>query len=168
MHMNKFLIPTIAFVLLSCSDQGLSPQDRDFNILLRFGVGGRNELNTFQNTYTKDLISDGIVTVSLVLSDRELQTVKEKLIEIGFFSYPDSLPVSPADSFLVAIEPHASNQIRVKNQSMVKTVFWNDTIVPSYTDIRRKNLQEIIAFIANMISQRPEILNLPPARGGYL
>jgi hypothetical protein len=135
--MHKFVISLIAFVLLSCSDQGLSPQDRDFNILLRFGVNGRNELNTFENTYTKDLILDGTITVSLVLSDSELQAIKERLIETGFFSYPDTLPVSPADSFLAAIEPHASNQIRVKNQSIVKTVFWNDTIVPSYTDIRR-------------------------------
>jgi len=48
---HKFVIPVIAFVLLSCSDQGLSPQDRDFNIMLKYGVGGRNELDTFQNTY---------------------------------------------------------------------------------------------------------------------
>ena len=166
--MRKCVVSLIAFVLLSCSDQGLSPQDRDFNILLRFGVGGRNELNTFQNTYTKDLMLDGTVTVSLVLSESELHAIEAKLVQADFFRYPESLPVNPEDSLLVSIEPHSTNQIRVKDNSTVKTVNWDETIVPSCTDIRRKHLQEIIVFISNIISRRPEILNLPPARGGYL
>jgi len=165
--MHKFVIPIIALVLLSCTDQGLSPQDRDFNIQFKFGVGGRNELNTFQNTYTKDLVMDGTVTVSLVLSENELQEIEARLVESGFFSFPDTLTVSPDDSLYISIEPHAMFYFRVKHQSTVKTLYWDDSIVPFYTDVRRKKLQDIVVFVSNIITRKPEFLSLPPARGSY-
>ena len=166
--MAKFVIPFIAFVLLSCSDQGLLPQDRDFNLLLRAGVGGRNQLNTFDNTYTKDLILDGTITVSIVLSDSELHSIESKLVESGFFAYPDTFRVTPTDSLYLSIEPYQMYYFSVKRQSRIKTLYWDDSIVPFYTDPRRKNLQDIMVFISNIISRKPEFLRLPPARGGYL
>jgi hypothetical protein len=166
--MNRFLIALVAILLISCSDQGLTPKDRDFNIMLRFGVGGRNELNTFENTYTKDLILDGTITVSLVLSDIELDSIEYKLVQSGFFTYPDTFVVNAKDSLFVSLDPHPSYFFRVKHQSTVKTLYWDDSIVPFITDIRRKNLQDIVAFISNIVGRKPEFLNLPPARGGYL
>lgn len=166
--MHKFLIPAIVLLLLSCSDQGLSPQDRDFNLLLRFGVGGRNELNTFQNTYTKDLVLDGSITVSLAFSQDELQAIEAKLVQADFFSYPDTFAVDTKDSLYVVIEPHSSYYFRVEYRSMVKTLYWDDSLVPIYTNARREKLYEIIAFISDILDRRPEIRNLPPARGGYL
>ena len=166
--MRTSLLFIIALALMSCSDKGVSPQDREFNILMKFGVGSRNELNTFQNTYTKDLVLDGTLTVPLVLSESELNAIKAKLEQIDFFSYPEHLPVLPNGSALVAVEPHSSYQIEIKNQSTVKTVYWDDALAPIYFDIQRKNLQEIVAFISNIVNQKPEIAKLPSARGGYL
>ena len=93
--MRKCVIAAIAIVLLSCSDVGLSPEERDFNILFKFGVTAHNELNTFENSYTKDLILDGTITVTLVLSQYELRAIEAKLLEIDFFSYPADFKVVP-------------------------------------------------------------------------
>jgi hypothetical protein len=166
--MDRFLTIATAFLLLSCSDAGLAPQDRDFNILFKYGVGARNELNTFENTYTKDLISDGTITVSLVLSANELHAIKTKLGESDFFSYPDTFRVDVRDTLSRAIEPHSTFCFRVKSGSAVKTLYWEDSVIPFYVDPRRKKLQEIVTFILDIISQKPEILQLPPVRGGYL
>ena len=57
------LVSLLASSSLSCSDVGVSSRERDFNVRLRYGILARNEINTFQNTYTKDLILDGTVTV---------------------------------------------------------------------------------------------------------
>jgi len=165
--MNRFLIITIAILLLSCTETGISPEDRDFNILFRYGVGARNELDTFQNTFTKDLISDGTVTVSLVLSEAELHAIQSKLQQSDFFSYPDTFRVDVKDTVRY-IEPHSTFYFRVKTGSNIKTLYWDDWIIPSRADTLRENLRVIVSFILDLISRKPEILNLPPARGGYL
>ena len=155
-------------LLLSCSDQSISPEERDFNILFRFGVGGRNELNTFQNTYTKDLILDGTRTVPLALSPDELRAIESKLVEADFFSYPDTFAVATEDSVLVSIDPHMTYFFRVRHHSIIKTLMWNESPLPTSSDPRLENLRRIVQFVMNIVEQRPEVQNLPPARGGYM
>ncbi len=82
--MRTSLLFIIALALMSCSDKGVSPLEIDFNILMKYGVGRRNELNTFQNTYTKDLVLDGTLTVPLVLSESDLNAIEAKLEQIDF------------------------------------------------------------------------------------
>jgi hypothetical protein len=43
---------------------------RDFNILLKYGVGAKNELNTFDSTYTKDLVAWAPITITVPLRRR--------------------------------------------------------------------------------------------------
>jgi hypothetical protein len=83
-----------AFFDLSCTDLGISPDNRNFNVKLRYGILARNELNTFQNTYTKDLILDGTITVPIVVSDEKLLQIRNKMDEIGFVSYPDPFVIT--------------------------------------------------------------------------
>jgi hypothetical protein len=71
MKTTLFMI-ALAFFDLSCTDLGISPDNRNFDVKLRYGILARNELNTFQNTYTKDLILDGTITVPFVVSDEKL------------------------------------------------------------------------------------------------
>ena len=51
-----------------------TPGDSSFNLIFRYGVGARNELNTFEGMYTKDMIMDPSITVNLTLSEEELKT----------------------------------------------------------------------------------------------
>ncbi len=60
-------IIVLALLVASCSDSGTSPENRSFNLKFSYGVNARNVLNTFEDTYTKDLAMDGIVTVSFPL-----------------------------------------------------------------------------------------------------
>jgi len=83
----------IALVALSCTDTGTGPENRRFNLLFRYGVGARNELNTFNNTYTKDLIVDGTRTIRLVLSQGDFDIIESTLLEAGIFTYPDTFNV---------------------------------------------------------------------------
>ena len=69
------------------------PSQSNFNLIFQYGVGARNELNTFEGTYTKDMIMDPPITVNLTLSKEELDIIYQKMIEINFFGYPDEFSV---------------------------------------------------------------------------
>ena len=83
-----------AFFDLSRTELRISLDNRNFDVKLRYGILARNELNTFQNTYTKDLILDGTITVPFVVSDEKLLQIRNKMDEIGFVSYPDPFVIT--------------------------------------------------------------------------
>ena len=75
----------LGLLVSACSEPVISPDTRDFNLIFSYGVSARNVLNTFQNTYTEDLIMDGTITVPFVLKESQLQEINSRMVEIGFF-----------------------------------------------------------------------------------
>ena len=160
------LILFSAAFLISCSDSTVAPDTRDFNLKFAYGIDAKNVLNTFQNTYTKDLILDGTTTVSFFLSDEELHQMRNKMDEIGIFSYPDTFIAVTADSITQHIDPYATYDFEVKSESTIKHVAWNDAIINQNTQAIK--LRELISLIRTVIESKPEYSKLPAAKGGYL
>ena len=163
--MKKSLVSILVLFSLSCSDPGLSPQERDFNIRMSYGVRGLNELNTFQDVYTKDLILDGTVTIPMVLSDNEFHQIETKMLEIGFFGYPDTLTPIPQKTGVVST-PEAIIFFEVNDRGRTKYLLWEcgDTSDRS----EAVQLSELVALILRIIEAKPEYRNAPPVHGGYL
>lgn len=70
-------------------------------------MGAKNELNTFNGNYTKDMVVDPPVTVNLTLSEKEMNTIHDKMAEINFFDYPDEFTVSvPHWEGMGTVTPH--------------------------------------------------------------
>ena len=129
------------------------------NIDFRFGVTARNELNTFDGTFTKDLIYDGTIKTRLILTQQELTQIKTKLLDIGFFDYPSSFQsqsnVSPRDDY----------HLKVQIGSVIKEVSWySDSDLDSKT---KADLDQLYQLLYNMIVQKLEYKLLQPASGGY-
>ena len=53
--------------------------------------GFATELNTFTQTYQKDLVADGTITVPFCLTSGEQELILRKAQEVGFFSFPDTI-----------------------------------------------------------------------------
>jgi len=155
-----------ALALLSCSEISPPESARDFNVRLRYGILARNELNTFENTFTKDLISDGTVTVPFFLSQDDFDSIEAKMDQIGFFSYPDTFTVETRDSIRAFITPNNTYDFRVESRATLKKLYWDDAIIAN--DPRATKLRELITLIRTIIESKPEYQQLPPARGGYL
>jgi hypothetical protein len=129
------------------------------NIDFKFGVTARNELNTFDGTFTKDLIYDGIIKTRLILSQQELTQIKTKLLDIGFLDYPPSFQsqgnISPRDDYL----------LKVQIGTVTKEVSWySDSNLDSKTDA---DLNELYNLVNGIIIQKLEYKLLPAANGGY-
>ena len=153
---------TLIAVIASLQNTGPSSQENDFNLLFRYGVGAKNELNTFEGTYTKDMVLDPPITISLILSEEELEQIHQKMIEIDFFNYPEDFPPHPGR----AINPCTNYFIKVEHGSIVKEINWNtNSMLESNI---QDNLWQLVGCIIDIVEQKPEYKALPPANGGYI
>jgi hypothetical protein len=167
--MSLIKVKIIFFILIpifiSCSHSTTPPETRDFNVKFNYGVTARNILNTFQNTYTKDLIFDGDTMVPFKLSAIDLKQILDKIIEIGFFEYPDTFIV-PTEGPVTIVRPSSKYKFDVSTKVSNKHLYWDD-------EIRNENaqaikLRELNALIIGIIQSKPEYSQLPPVNGGYL
>ncbi|MDP2885379.1 MAG: hypothetical protein Q8P51_10210 [Ignavibacteria bacterium] len=101
-------------------------------------------MDTFHNSFTKDLLVDGSITDSFVLSPDELHSIELKLLEIDFFNYPDAFVPPASDTPFAYFEPSDIFVFRVKPGSTIKTLYWNTGISPSPSSIVAMKLQEAI------------------------
>lgn len=136
-------------------------KSNDFNILFKYGVTARNELNTFDNTYTKDMIIDPPIKIWLYLSDDEMNQIKQKIVEIDFFNLPETLPLRNDGGF---VTPQDDFYIKVQNGSAVKEVSWSSN---SEVNSIEQNLTQLANLLTGIVEQRPEYRDLPPPNGGY-
>jgi hypothetical protein len=160
------LLGLFVLSIISCADINSPGPERDFNLSLRYGILARNELNTFENTITKDLILDGTVTIPLSLAQAELDSIEGRMEQIGFFSYPDTFIVRPRDSIRTIIMPNNTYEFKVTSRSMLKELYWDDAIIAD--DPQATRLRELIALIREIVESKPEYQRLPPARGVYI
>jgi len=163
---RTLLVFSIASVWLSCSKSFFIPEDRNFNFSLKYGILARNHIDTFHDTFTKDLILNGTISVPFVLSEDEFSRIQQKLLEIDFFSYPDTFVVELTDSLIGYLRPHPTYLFKVKLDSITKALFWEDEVVTN--NPRAINLRAAINSIIQIIESKPEYRRLPPAKGGYI
>ena len=167
---GRLILASLASVALLLGTIGCgapTPGDSNFNLIFKYGVGATNELNTFNGTFTKDMIMEPSIKVKLSLSEEELDSIYQKMVEIDFFNYPDrfSVTVPPGES-IIMVTPYESYYFKVRYDSRVKELWWEDEI--KNENIEADRLRELIELIWSIIQSKEEYKKLPPPKGGYL
>jgi hypothetical protein len=135
----------------------------DFAFQFEFGACNTDILDTFENTFTKDMIlaEDPDVTIPLPLTDEEMGIIFEEMVFIDFWDYPEqfSIPI-PEEGLVQQIEPSSTYRFTVRSGGETKVVEWNDEIVSPST-VEADNLRALIGVIRQILESRPEIQGLP-------
>lgn len=164
---NILCLFLLIFLLFnSCSDKVVEPVESDPQFVqIFFKYYHKNELNTFDKTYQKDLIMDGTIKVYFWLTTEEQNEILKKANEINFFSFPDIFPSDPG----IIIRPDPGDQIlRIKTDNEDHQTQWTiSTILIDTNDPQTVKLKELISLIISIIEAKAEYKNLPPSRGGY-
>ena len=120
-----------------------------------------NALDTTRGTLVHTPL-DGTtsITISLHLTDDELETIYQKAISIGFFDYPSKF-VIPDDQMLGSQTPASSYELSMTNAEKTNSVTWTDDTMtkPNYT--KADKLRELVNLINKIIQSHPEIQQLP-------
>ena len=134
---------------------------QDFSFELKYGVGARNILDTEKETFTQDMILDRDITIKLVLSDSELETIWKSIIENDFYNLSEqseerASSVSPALVYTLTV---SADQYPETTVSMV------DLQLHHTSD--ELKLLRITETILEIIESKPAYKALPEPRGGY-
>ncbi len=130
------------------------------NFVFRYGVGAINELNTINQTYTKDMVKDPPVTVGMVLTDAEKIAVWNRLYLLKLAQEAEK----PKGQTVNADRSPCSNYyLHMWIDSTQKEFAWDNCQGQIDADS-----QEFTDFIIQLIESKEEYRSLPAPRGGYL
>ncbi len=175
--MKKILILLGILVLccfvVSCTNTATAQQtgnitssNASFNFVFKYGVSGGNTLDTFKGTYTRDMILDPAVTINMVLTPAEMDSIYQKMVEIDFFNYPDKFSGHVADNETkTEVAPYPSYFFNVEYDGKTKELLWHAKYVN--LDTPGQKLMELINLIKSIIESKPEYQALPKPSGGY-
>jgi hypothetical protein len=139
------------------------------NIIFRYGVGGAknlNELNTFKGIFTKDMVNKAPLKTRLDLTQYELDTIYQKMVEIDFFTYPRSFQPKPEGNVSVDVTPVYIYYLEYNDETLTKIVQWNNaSFAPE--NIQYQDLKELAHLILDIIEAKPEYKKLPKPDAGY-
>ncbi len=167
MKIIKYLLFLVLFCLFlsSCKDSSVEPATQFAQIYLKYDF--ENELNTFDNTFQKDLIMDGVIKIEFFLTAEEQNQILEKAYSINYFSLPDTFKYIPVNGITLITNPNPGEQVlRIKFQQKDKKIIW--TYPLNEDNVEANDLMKLKDFIISIIESKPEYKKLPPAKGGYL
>lgn len=177
---NKFIFVTISTTFLlgllvfvyspKISDFSYTTYDTTTNIIFRWGHSAKNypnELNTFIGSFRKDMVNKAPVWTRLDLSQEELDTIYQKIVEIDFFSYPRGFNPTLEGEVIGTMSHFSNYYLEYQNETGTKIVQWNSQYwAPN--DTRYQNLFELSSFIQDIIEAKPEYQRLPKPTAGYV
>jgi len=147
----------------------LSQYNQEFHFILKYGADAKNVLNTFDGTFTKDMIVDSSITTTLSLTPDELDSVKYEMGEIKIFDYPEKFTPRELDypsDVMSTVDPHFTYYFKIQIGDQLKEILWNDI---NYSMAAKAiKLRNLINHLVRMIHNKNEFKKLPPVRDGYL
>jgi len=162
---SSLALVAILLGLVGCANP--TRGESNFNLIFKYGVGAKNELNTFEGTFTKDMVSDSSITVNLSLTEEELDRIYQKMLEIDFFAYPDRFSVStPPGASVGVVTPYSSYYFKTEYDSKIKELWWDDETINE--DEKADKLRELIQLVRDIIESKEEYKELPEPKSGYL
>ena len=143
----------------------------DFGFVAEWGVARMNSLDTFEGTFTKDLVtgSPRTATTKLVLTSDEKQALYQALRMLEPWSYPSRFEPPYADVTAPGTEqmvtPALKYHLHLSVARMEKDIWWTDdnlSTVAGAVALRAWFRQVMV-----LVESRPEYKAMPEARGGY-
>ena len=150
----------ISFTLMNCSCSKCAKDYSDLHVHFKYDY--KDELNTFEDYFVKDLVQDGITRTTLNFTDDEKESIVIMAEHVDFFNMPDTV-YSTAEG---EQEPLPGMQmLRLNLGDVDKTVYWT---LPFGGSDDEQGLRKLSYHIRTLIIDKPEYKELPPAKGGYL
>ena len=153
------------FIFTSCNDKKNNelPEKKpsDFSFILDYGINAKNQLDTEEGTYTKDMVAEPSVMTNLKLSDEEMNEIYSIMRDIDILSYSEDFnPISNAVQ-----TPFETYTIKIIADGKEKYIYWKDEKASKIEEAVK--LRDLFKRIHEIISTKEEYKKLPTPQGGY-
>jgi hypothetical protein len=139
-------------------------QPADFGFVAAYGAYGRNQIDTFNGTFTKDIISQTRPnpTVELRLTPEELASLYRDLRAMRILDYPSVMDTT--NTGITASTP-TSYRLDIRAGGIEKSISWGHGEFAGTPEA--KALLDWFKKLQDMIEAKPEYQRMPPLEGGY-
>lgn len=164
LSLNCMLI-LILFAGCNSTNEGMEKsykQANNFNFVLNYGVNAKNQINTIEGKYTKDMVDGSTVNTNLKLTDEEIDRIYSEMNKISILDYPELF--EPKEGVLVT--PFESYSLRVIINDKEKHIYWEDKSLSKTKEADQ--LRQLFENIQLIIINKDEYKKLPEAKGGYM
>lgn len=170
---NFFLCSSLCIVMLLSGCNGANkestatmmpeakPDHFNFSVSFGYGTVNKNEINTFNNTVTKDLVTKGTATANLILTNEEMTDIYDRMREIDVLR---ELELDNSDSNCSSTPVNEDHwEIQVEGEQ--RTFDWSSEKCDLTDDAIK--LEELRNYIFDIVKEKKEYRELPEAAGGY-
>jgi hypothetical protein len=133
-----------------------------FHFRLSFGVQMKNVIDTFNGTFTKDLVIDPPYTAPFHLSEQHMLTILTEMERINVFAYPDIFE----EESNMRITPFNTYKLEIEYKGISKTIYWEDENLSQSE--RTVKLRGLIKMIEGIVYYQDEYKAMPTPHGGYI
>jgi len=149
-----------------CLPEYMSASDKsnatlDFGLIMKYGVRARNELNTLEGTFTKDLILAGNSTTRLKLSNSELEEIYKEMQAINIAAYPAFFEGESQQ----CVTPYITYDLTIHYKGTIKRIHWEDRSLSKTQQAIQ--LRDLVNKIVRMVEKKSEYKEMPAIEGGY-
>lgn len=141
----------------------------DSGIIFRWRVEGAehaNELDTFNESFVKDMVNEAPVWTNMELSSEELDVILKKMADIDFISY--NRVFTPKRATIGGEQtPFSHYYLEYRDETVTKIVQWNDRYYAP-GNVRYNNLKELSRLIIKIVEAQPEYQELPEPTAFYI
>lgn len=139
---------------------------QSFGLLLVDRHGFR--VDTFAGTASKDLIELPDTTIHLELSEAQMDTLYDAVIQMRYFDYPEPHPPIRANSTFALSNDMIG--LRVRAGDATKDLTWNpgDEIAQEPVSDEWKRLRRLVRMVYRMVTSHPAYQALPKPEGYYI
>ncbi|MCL2678473.1 MAG: hypothetical protein FWE85_05415 [Clostridiales bacterium] len=141
----------------------------DFAFKIDFGLGGKNSLDTYENTFTKDLLSAGTATISFVIPAEKMLEIYDAFLEFEIHQLPEDINAAAELGDTIETFIHKNDySLTYTLKGKTRTVVCNDEGPWDHKKgppASYKNLVDFIEFITEYIYSTDDYQNMPPAEG---
>ena len=137
----------------------------DFNFSLTFGVGGKNSINTYEKTFTKDLVIDETETIEFNIPKNEMHKIYRYIKEHEIDKLSSELSLEG-----MSVIPSQQLNFTYTDNGEIKSIIWRDAFWEEERSLPNQNNQflRFIDTIIEYIYNTDEYKSMSPANGEYL
>ena len=168
----KIIISALLLTLASmaCAPSGPTPPREDnFAFIFREVPCGTTPLHVYDSARDQ-LVYTPIgettpITISLELTDEELESIYQKALLIGFFNFPPKI-IAPQNAVRMISAPSGSYSLSITNGDLTNSTSWSSEIITDPLFEEAARFMELVVLIRNTFESKPEYKLLPEPRAG--
>lgn len=165
LFMLLIVFSLVSFISLSTKKQLPEAKPKDFSFVFNYGIYAKNQLDTVNGQYTKDMVNQSSITTDLKLTDEEMNTIYAEMRRINILGYTKNFKSKNNTGWSTSVTPFETYSIRIIANGREKNITWENENISNAEEAVQ--LRMLFKMIEEIINNKEEFKKLPVPQSHY-